>query len=282
MNIILGTAQLMDSYGLAKKKLDNKDLIEILNLAKKNNNNFLDTAIVYKNVDNTLSKLNLKNFNILTKVKNLHYKNTPIQLEKSKKLIGISKFHTVFLHDEKELVSKKKYQTFKKLKKLKSLNLTKFIGLSAYSKKNTMDIIKNFKIDALQLPLNLFDKRFLDKDFLKIIKVKKIKLYFRSIFLQGTLLDKKLYKREEKLNKNNQFKNYFEWLKQNNNEPIKVTMSFLNQMGIKKVIVGVSNKKEYKQILKYMNYSKKIKIPDFGILQTDNNHIYRTDYWKIK
>ena len=84
-----------------------------------------------------------------------------------------------------------------KVKKLKSLNLTKFIGLSAYSKKNTMDIIKNFKIDALQLPLNLFDKRFLDKDFLKIIKVKKIKLYFRSIFLQGTLLDKKLYKRRK-------------------------------------------------------------------------------------
>ena len=106
-----------------------------------------------------------------------------------------------------------------------------------------MDIIKNFQIDALQLPLNLFDKRFLDKEFLKLIKVKKIKIYFRSIFLQGTLIDKKLYKREGKLNENNQFKNYFEWLKQNNNEPIKVTMSFLNQMRIKKVIVGVSNKK---------------------------------------
>ena len=69
MNIVLGTAQLMDSYGLAKKKLDNQNLIEILNLAKKNNNNFLDTAIVYKDVDKILSKLNLKNFNILTKVK---------------------------------------------------------------------------------------------------------------------------------------------------------------------------------------------------------------------
>ena len=69
-------------------------------------------------------------------------------------------------------------------------------------------------------------------------------------------------------------------MKQNNNEPIKVTMSFKSN-GYKKVIVGVSNKKEYKQILKHMNYSKKIKIPDFGILQTDNNYIYRTDYWKI-
>ena len=34
MNIILGTAQLMDGYGF-KKKLYKKDLTEILNLAKK-------------------------------------------------------------------------------------------------------------------------------------------------------------------------------------------------------------------------------------------------------
>ena len=98
---------------------------------------------------------------------------------------------------------------------MKLLNLTKFIGLSAYSKKNTIEIIKNFKIDALQLPLNLFDRRFIDKEFLEMVKVKKIKLYFRSIFLQGALIDKKLYKREEKLNRNKYFKNYFKWLKEN-------------------------------------------------------------------
>ena len=87
-------------------------------------------------------------------------------------MIGISKFHTIFLHDEKELLSKKKNKNYKILKKLKLLNLTKFIGLSAYSKKNTIEIIKNFKIDALQLPLNLFDRRFIDKEFLEMVKVK--------------------------------------------------------------------------------------------------------------
>ena len=282
MNIILGTAQLMDGYGLAKKKLYKKDLTEILNLAKKKKCNFLDTAIAYKDVDKTLSKLNLKKFNILTKVKKLDYINTVKEVQKSKKLIGISKFHTIFLHDEKELLSKKKNKNYKILKKLKLLNLTKFIGLSAYSKKNTIEIIKNFKIDALQLPLNLFDRRFIDKEFLEMVKVKKIKLYFRSIFLQGALIDKKLYKREEKLNRNKYFKNYFKWLKENKKNPIEITMNFLNQVGIKKVIVGVSSKSEYKEIIKNINFLNNKMIPNFDVNQNDNNYIYRTDYWNIK
>ncbi|WP_440655410.1 aldo/keto reductase [Candidatus Pelagibacter sp. HIMB1506] len=282
MNIILGTAQLMDGYGLAKKKLYKKDLTEILNLAKKKKCNFLDTAIAYKDVDKTLSKLNLKKFNILTKVKKLDYINTVKEVKKSKKLIGISKFHTIFLHDEKELLSKKKNKNYKILKKLKLLNLTKFIGLSAYSKKNTIEIIKNFKIDALQLPLNLFDRRFIDKEFLEMVKVKKIKLYFRSIFLQGALIDKKLYKREEKLNRNKYFKNYFKWLKENKKNPIEITMNFLNQVGIKKVIVGVSSKSEYKEIIKNINFLNNKMIPNFDVNQNDNNYIYRTDYWNIK
>ena len=197
-------------------------------------------------------------------------------------MIGISKFHTIFLHDEKELLSKKKNKNYKILKKLKLLNLTKFIGLSAYSKKNTIEIIKNFKIDALQLPLNLFDRRFIDKEFLEMVKVKKIKLYFRSIFLQGALIDKKLYKREEKLNRNKYFKNYFKWLKENKKNPIEITMNFLNQVGIKKVIVGVSSKSEYKEIIKNINFLNNKMIPNFDVNQNDNNYIYRTDYWNIK
>ncbi len=282
MNIILGTAQLMDGYGLAKKKLKNNDLNRILNFAKRKKYYFLDTAIAYQDVDQKLSNLNLKKFNILTKVNNLHNKKTIEDLKKSKKLMRISKFHTIFLHDEKELISKKKNDNFKKLKKLKSLNLTKYIGLSAYSKKNTIKIIKNFKIDALQLPVNLFDRRFLDKNFLSIVKKKKIKIFFRSIFLQGTLVDEKLYKRENKLDKSRYFKNYFEWLKKNKKEPIKLTLNFLNQMGVKKAIIGVSNSNEYKEILKHVNFSKKIQIPNFDIKQTDDNYIFRTDYWKIK
>lgn len=281
MNIVLGTAQLMESYGLAKKKLTKDDLTKILQIAKKKNYNFIDTALAYKHVDQKLSCLDLKSFKIFTKVKNLQKKTTIQDLERSKKTLNINKFHTIFLHNEKELVSKKDKNNFKRLNALKRSNLTKYIGISSYSKKNTINIINKFKIDALQLPLNLFDRRFLDKDFLAIVKKKKIKLYFRSIFLQGTLINKKLHKREKKLSRSKYFKEYYKWLKITKNKPVEVIMNFLKQNRIKSAIIGVSNKIEYQEIIKSNNSFKKIEIPNFNIRQTDNNYIYRTDYWKI-
>ena len=137
------------------------------------------------------------------------------------------------------------------------------------------------KIDALQLPLNLFDRRFLDKEFLAIVKRKKIKLYFRSIFLQGTLINEKLYKKEKKLNKSKYFNDYYKWLKKTKNKPVEVIMNFLKQNRINSAIIGVSNKIEYQEIIKNNNSFKKIEIPNFNIHQKDNNYIYRTDYWKI-
>lgn len=281
MNIVLGTAQLMESYGLAKKKLTKDDLTKILQIAKKKNYNFIDTALAYKHVDQKLSCLDLKSFKIFTKVKNLQKKTTIQDLERSKKTLNIKKFHTIFLHNEKELISKKDKNNFKRLNALKRSNLTKYIGISSYSKKNTINIINKFKIDALQLPLNLFDRRFLDKDFLAIVKKKKIKLYFRSIFLQGTLINKKLHKKEKKLSRSKYFKDYYKWLKITKNKPVEVIMNFLKQNRIKSAIIGVSNKIEYQEIIKNTNSFKKIEIPNFNIRQTDNNYIYRTDYWKI-
>jgi len=281
MNIFLGTAQLMESYGLKKKKLTKDDLTKILQIAKKKNYNFIDTALAYKHVDQKLSCLDLKSFKIFTKVKNLQKKTTIQDLERSKKTLNIKKFHTIFLHNEKELISKKDKNNFKRLNALKRSNLTKYIVISSYSKKNTINIINKFKIDALQLPLNLFDRRFLDKDFLAIVKKKKIKLYFRSIFLQGTLINKKLYKKEKKLSRSKYFKDYYKWLKITKNKPVEVIMNFLKQNRIKSAIIGVSNKIEYQEIIKNTNSFKKIEIPNFNIRQTDNNYIYRTDYWKI-
>ena len=281
MNIILGTAQLMKEYGLAKKKLNKNNLSKILQIAKKKNYNFIDTALAYRNVDHKLSSLDLRRFKIFTKVKNLKKKTIIQDLERSKKKLNISKFHTIFLHNEKELISKQDKNNFKQLVALKESKLTKYIGLSTYSKKNTIDIINKFKIDALQLPLNLFDRRFIDKDFLAIVKKKKIKLYFRSIFLQGTLINEKLYKKENKLSRSKYYQDYYNWLKKTKNKPVEVTMNFLKQNRIKSVIIGVSNEIEYQEIVKNTHSYKKIKIPNFIIHQADNNYIYRTDFWKV-
>jgi aryl-alcohol dehydrogenase-like predicted oxidoreductase len=280
MNIIFGTAQLMQEYGLAKKNLKNNQLTKILSHARKNKFKLIDTALAYKNVDSVLSKHDLSKFNIITKVSNLQNNKTYKEIDNSRSDLSISKFHTVLLHDENELVNNQAKKNYKILKNLKLKKLTKYIGVSVYSKKKTLKIIENFKIDILQVPGNIFDRRFFDQEFLRLVNKKNIKIYFRSIFLQGTLLNKNLYKKAKMLKKSKLFKDYFEWIENQKVTPLEATFGYLNKIGIKNVIVGVSNYEEYKQIIKKKNYANDYKVPQFVANQNDKNYILRTDLWK--
>ena len=62
--------------------------------------------------------------------------------------------------------------------------------------------------------------------------------------------------------------------------PTEATFGYLNKIGIKNVIVGVSNYEEYKQIIKKKNYANDYKVPQFVANQNDKNYILRTDLWK--
>ena len=48
-------------------------------------------------------------------------------------------------------------------------------------------LIKNYKFDLIQVPLNVFNKDFLNKKFKNEVLKKNIKVHVRSVFLQGVL-----------------------------------------------------------------------------------------------
>ena len=47
-------------------------------------------------------------------------------------------------------------------------------------------------IEAIQLPLNLFDERFLNSGWIGKLKKNNVEIHIRSIFLQGLILKKEL------------------------------------------------------------------------------------------
>ena len=71
---------------------------------------------------------------------------------------------------------------------LKKLNITKNTGISLYSPEKLNYIQKDYKINIVQAPINIFDRRFLSPSVIKILKTNKLALQARSIFLQGMLL----------------------------------------------------------------------------------------------
>lgn len=192
MKLVIGTANFGTPYGISNsfKKMSVREIGKILKLAKKNNISQLDTAINYKNSEQIIGQLSeSKNFNIITKLPKIGRKthlihkfiNDSLTKLKKKKLDG------VLIHSLSDLTSKNLNKLIMELKKLKKKGIVKKIGVSVYSKKNLDEIIKNNRIDIVQFPLSIFDLRFLDKELMKKLKRKKIKIFVRSVFLQGII-----------------------------------------------------------------------------------------------
>ena len=66
--ICIGTANFNIRYGFKKKKITTKNIKKIIQFSKKNKIKYLDTAINYDNSNVILSKMNIKRFNLISKI----------------------------------------------------------------------------------------------------------------------------------------------------------------------------------------------------------------------
>ena len=278
-NLVLGTAQLDKKYSLSKKVLNEKNLKKILLLSKKDKNFFIDTALGYKNSEEVLSKMNLKKFNIITKIDDSK-KNMIEALIKSKNKLNIKKFYGVLFHNEKQLLSKSSKEYLSLVRSLKDNNITNKVGVSVYTLKSLNLIIKKFKIDLIQIPANVFDKRFLNKKLLKKLKEKNINIFVRSVFLKGILINKKFRNNKKFFDRYNKEFNFYEkWLEKKNIINKKFfCINYILANKIKNVVNGFDNFNEYKEIANFQN-EKYAYPPNFVKLQSDKNRLLRPDLW---
>jgi aryl-alcohol dehydrogenase-like predicted oxidoreductase/RimJ/RimL family protein N-acetyltransferase len=252
--VILGVAQLQSIYGVTnykKKKLSkqgSKNIIKILDQSKINE---VDTAFnypvnsdVFKNIKNKLlintkiSISDLYNFNLFINYLKNFNKNKKIEI------------NTLFIHDGNNLLSKNGKKLYQKILNLKKRNMIKKIGISFHDFENLKNILKKFKVDVVQIPFNVIDRR--GKKYFNFIKKNKIEIQARSIFLQGSLLqkvttNKKLVKTYNKIK-----------IKKNIDRVNTLIAFVLHDLNIDKIIIGVRHVKELDIILNFskLNFKK--------------------------
>lgn len=259
--IVLGTAQLGLKYGVTNKNNipNKKQCFKILELAYLNGVKFFDTAPSYN------SEIILGDFikshglstkiNILTKINSLknNFSESFIikNIENSLSKLNTS-IHTLFFHDPGDSKIFIKYKKF--FLNLKNIFPIKNIGFSLYNPEEIKPLMKNAAYLSFQFPYNIIDQRFSD---IKFVNYKK--LFCRSVFLQGLLLNK-----ANILNMPNKIKlfqsKYFDLLKKLNIDPLNFILSFLNNnKNFNYFIFGIDNSKQLKKIFNY-NFDNKIDI----------------------
>ena len=289
MKICIGTAQLGMKYGLASNfsKMEFNEFSKIISAAYKEKIKFIDTACNYGNSEKLIGKkiINKKykdSFKVITKIDNLRsvssnliYKHIENKILNSLKNLKVKKLYAILLHDIRDMESKKIDEIFKSLEKIKKKGLVKKIGFSAYYTKDVRKYIGKFNFDIIQFPFNVFDQRILNKDIQEFIKLKKIEVHIRSIFLQGILLlpknkiPKKLYLKNPVIEK---------WIKVLDNkrlDPVDACLNFiLKYKFYSRVVIGFDDYSQFKQVTKKYLDNKKMKTHiNFRKFKVNNNLI---------
>ena len=193
--IQLGTVQFGLDYGVANSrgKPSYETARDIIARACESGVNTLDTAAVYGDseevIGRALSELKLReNIQIVSKVPPVSLHNlSAVEAEKfitesvenSLRKLRRDYLHVCLFHREEDL----KYLDI--LRKLESRGLIMGCGVSLDSTEYCAETLKK-KVEYVQLPYNILDKRY--DGFLVETAVENVKIFTRSLYLQGLLM----------------------------------------------------------------------------------------------
>lgn len=283
--IILGTAQFGMDYGINNKRgrIPQKEAWEILDEAIRAGVDTFDTASLYgasETVLGTYIKNCSQKLKIISKLPACKVEEVENIFFGSLEKLNINKFYGYLIHNFQFYKENKQLWDF--LEKLKKEGKIEKIGFSLYFP-NELDYIleRNLKIDLIQIPFSIFDQRFLP--YFPELKNRGIEINARSVFLQGLVfmdpeaLNSRLTGIKEKL------KNLKTFSRESKLSIVTLCINFvlLNNM-IDKVVVGVDNLKNFKEIMTSLNDNSKVKeiMPELSEFREDNETIILPFNWE--
>lgn len=268
----IGAANFGKKYGLSNSRIRKNQIKKIFNFIEKNKIDLIDTAKNYKNSEKIVGEQKKYTKKIVTKIflkKTNDINNFLIEeIRNSLLKLNKKKIYGVLIHNIEILDVIDKEKLYQALKYLKKKRLIKKVGFSIYELRDLKYFKKQFIPDIIQVPMNIFDRRFCNKAFVDYVRSNNIEVHVRSCFLQGLLINYKNIKKFKKFKKwNNLFKKLDIFCKKKLINRMEASILFIkNSHFIKYVVIGIENVDQLKMIhtilnrqLKISNFPKNIK-----------------------
>lgn len=268
----IGAANFGKKYGLSNFRIRENQIKKIFNFIEKNKIDLIDTAKNYKNSEKIVGEQKKYTKKIVTKIflkKTNDINNFLIEeIRNSLLKLNKKKIYGVLIHNIEILDVIDKEKLYQALKYLKKKRLIKKVGFSIYELRDLKYFKKQFIPDIIQVPMNIFDRRFCNKAFVDYVRSNNIEVHVRSCFLQGLLINYKNIKKFKKFKKwNNLFKKLDIFCKKKLINRMEASILFIkNSHFIKYVVIGIENVDQLKMIhtilnrqLKISNFPKNIK-----------------------
>ena len=257
--LALGTAQFGQRYGIANQtgQIKITEIDKILQLAKDENIDLVDTAIGYGNSEKIIGDTVYKDFKFVTKLppipKDCEDLNSWVEEKVQSSLVrlGIQALYGLLINSSENLLNNSGKKLINAIKRIKNNGLVKKIGISIYDPSECEQIMRLTRVDIVQAPLNIIDQRLITSGWLSKLYSEEIEIHTRSTFLQGLLL----------MPRNRIPKNFDRWskvwdqwsleLERNKLSAIEACLLYpLSFPEIDRVIVGVDNATQLNDIIK--------------------------------
>ena len=280
MKVALGTVQFGLDYGVTNQdgQVTIEEVKSILDFAKFNGIDTLDTASRYGDSEQVLGDAGVDGYQIVTKTVSLKSDvNRVIKgFYQSLENLNQKAVDGLLIHDINEVNDKEFNRLFERLDELKQQGLVNKIGFSTYVPEQVDFLLENFDFDIIQLPFNVFDNRLIQGGQLKALKDRNIEVHARSVFLQGVLLNFDNLSGNFSIWKE-QFDTYQAMVNDRGLSLLEYALNFvLNIKEIDKVLVGVNREDQLKEIVQSVHSQK-----DISAYPVNDINLLNPSLWKV-
>lgn len=194
--LALGTVQFGLPYGVANTQgqVNPEQAEAMLGAARDAGIDTLDTAIAYGEAEELLGRIGVGDFRLITKIPALHAPVGAVddwivdQVEASLVRLRVPRLGGLMLHAPDDLLGPHGPAIASGLQRARDSGLTERIGLSVYSPEQLAKLIDRLPLEIVQIPANVFDRRFAETGWLDRLAMNGVEVHARSAFLQGLLL----------------------------------------------------------------------------------------------
>jgi aryl-alcohol dehydrogenase-like predicted oxidoreductase len=290
----LGTVQFGLDYGISNSggKTAQSEVMKILKLASESSISVLDTALNYGQSEEVLGATLPENhsFRIITKTsgfKKNQLRTEDIEQVKSDFKASLKKLKQkqvegILVHQADDLLVDGGKDFFECLVNIKKSGKVNKVGVSVYTENQLHQILDQYRIDLVQLPINVLDQHFVNSGILKDLKSEGIEIHLRSVFLQGLLLLSPAHIADYFSPILPVLEQYHDFLTEHRLSPAQGALCFANQIEeIDHILLGVNNVLQLQDNIRSYQKVKNCRLP-FSSFSVNNKRMINPVFWDFK
>jgi aryl-alcohol dehydrogenase-like predicted oxidoreductase len=256
--LALGTAQFGLAYGIQNVggRVPPDEVAVILARAWGAGVQALDTAIAYGVSESTLGEIGVEGWQVTTKLPAFTDEVADIgtwvrnNVEESLARLRLTRLYGLLLHRPAQLEGERGPELYGALGLMKEEGAVEKIGVSVYSPRELNAIVPRYRLDLVQAPLNLVDRRLVTSGWLARLRETGVETHVRSIFLQGLLLMDANERPSEFRRWASLFQRLEAWLAAEGVTAVEACVRFaFGQPQVDRVVVGVDRVSQLDEIL---------------------------------